>query len=89
MGTEQSAHRIRGTAPAAPKADMPYRVTRVTFRFEGIGVIDDAIQDVYVVDLKAGTTNRITDDGALNEDPRWAADGTRLLFRGSLDPERE
>ncbi|MEO8334382.1 MAG: protein kinase [bacterium] len=36
--------------------------------------------DIFVTDLDAGTTQRITDDDADSNDPQWSADGATLAF---------
>jgi len=37
-------------------------------------------RDVWVADLDAGTTRRITDDDADSNDPQWSADGKTLAY---------
>jgi hypothetical protein len=36
--------------------------------------------DLWVTELKTGTTRRLTDDDADNNDPQWSADGTLLAY---------
>ena len=36
--------------------------------------------DVWVADLAAGTTQRLTTDGANNNDPQWSPDGESLVY---------
>ncbi len=35
------------------KPERPYRITRTVWRFDNIGVLDDAVQDVYVLEVAA------------------------------------
>ncbi len=39
--------------------------------------------DLWVTDLDAGTTRRITDDDRDSNDPQWSADGTTLVYSAS------
>lgn len=68
---------------------VPYRIRRTTFRFEGRGLIDDAVQDIFVIDLDTRTVRQITNDERINEDPRWSPDGSEVLFRASFPPDEE
>ena len=36
---------------ARPGRIDPYRLDRTVYRFDGIGYLDDAVQDIYVLDL--------------------------------------
>jgi Tol biopolymer transport system component len=39
--------------------------------------------DLWVTDLDAGTTRRLTDDDADNNDPQWSSDGAALAYSAS------
>jgi len=71
------------------KPELPYRVTRTMWRFDGIGVLDDAVQDVYVVDAvdAAAEPRRLTDDRFMNSQPKWSPDGRSLVYIASHDPD--
>lgn len=71
------------------KPDRPYRITRTVWRFDEIGVIDDAVQDIYVLDSTDGGTEprRLTEDGFMNSQPKWSADGQALVYVASHDPD--
>jgi dipeptidyl aminopeptidase/acylaminoacyl peptidase len=70
-------------------SDHPYRVTRTIWRFDGIGVLDDAVQDIYVLDLddKQGEPRRLTEDRFMNTMPKWSAGGNSLVYVASHDPD--
>jgi dipeptidyl aminopeptidase/acylaminoacyl peptidase len=71
------------------KPERPYRVDRTVWRFDGIGVLDDAIQDVYVLDVTgdAAEPRRLMDDRFMNSMPKWSADGQSLVYVASHDPD--
>jgi dipeptidyl aminopeptidase/acylaminoacyl peptidase len=71
------------------KPDRPYRVTRTVWRFDEIGVLDDAVQDVYVLDAgdDEAEPRRLTDDRFMNSQPKWSADGQSLVYIASHDPD--
>ena len=82
--------RIAFTAgPAELPLDLnqPYRVTRHIYRFDGIGYVDNAVQDIYIVPVKGGERRRLTNDECHNTDPVWSPDGKEILFSTSYWPD--
>ena len=71
------------------KPERPYRVTRTMWRFDNIGVLEDSVQDVYVLDTTddGAEPRRLTDDRFMNSMPRWSADGRSLVYVASHDPD--
>lgn len=71
------------------KPERPYRIDRTVWRFDGIGVLDDAIQDIYILDVadEAAEPRRLTDDRFMNSQPKWSADGQSLVYVASHDPD--
>jgi len=71
------------------KPERPYRIDRTMWRFDGIGVLDDAIQDVYVLDIgdDEAEPRRLTEDRFMNSQPKWSADGESLVYVASHDPD--
>jgi dipeptidyl aminopeptidase/acylaminoacyl peptidase len=70
------------------KPDRPYRVTRTVWRFDEIGTLDDAAQDVYVLDVaETAEPRRLTEDLFMNSQPKWSADGQSLVYVASHDPD--
>jgi dipeptidyl aminopeptidase/acylaminoacyl peptidase len=68
---------------------LPYRLSRVTYRADGLGYLDFASQDIAVVDVETGSVSPVTDSGAVNSDPRWSPDGSTLAYLVSFQPDRE
>jgi dipeptidyl aminopeptidase/acylaminoacyl peptidase len=79
-----------GGAQEEPRnPDHPYRVTRTVWRFDGVGVLDDAVQDIYVLDVgdEGSEPCRLTEDRFMNTMPKWSADGRSLVYVASHDPD--
>jgi len=45
--------------------------------------------DLWVTDVDAGTTNRLTDDDNDSNDPQWSADGKALVYSRSADDGKD
>jgi dipeptidyl aminopeptidase/acylaminoacyl peptidase len=71
------------------KPDRPYRIDRTVWRFDEMGVLDDVVQNVYVLDTDdtAAEPRRLTEDRFMNSQPRWSADGESLVYVASHDPD--
>ena len=65
----------------------PYRVSRTVWRADGIGLIDDVVQSIYVVDACGGEPRVLAADRAMNCNPVWTADGTQIIYAASFDPK--
>lgn len=65
----------------------PYRVKRTIWRADGIGVVEDALQDIYIVGAEGGEPRRITNDAFMNTNPVWSQDGASILYTASFDPD--
>ena len=72
--------------PRDPTA--PYRVTRFVYRFDGIGYLDEAVQNIFVQPVGGGDARQLTDDAHLDRTLRWSPDGKELLYLASFDPDR-
>lgn len=66
---------------------LPYRVTRHVYRFDAIGYLDPAVQDIYVIAAAGGEARRLTSDGYNNTAPQWSPDGSRLLYLSTMQPD--
>ncbi|MCB0186389.1 MAG: PD40 domain-containing protein, partial [Caldilineaceae bacterium] len=67
--------------------NLPYRLTRAVYRFDVIGYLDSAVQDLYVIDVAGGDARRLTADGCHNTAAQWAPDGSRLLYVATMQPD--
>lgn len=78
-----AAREIEARDPGAP-----YRVTRFVYRFDGIGYLDDAAQNIFVQSISSGEARQLTDDAHLDRTLRWSPDGGEILYLASFDPDR-
>jgi len=74
-------------ADAPDLAREPYRLDRTVYRFDGIGYLDDKVQDIYTLNVKDGAVARLTDDRGNNSNPRWAPDGRGILYDANMRAE--
>jgi Tol biopolymer transport system component len=64
-------------------ADRPWtpRISRDGRRVAyGAFAIGRSTSDLWVTDLKSGTTRRLTDDSEDSNDPQWSADGESIVY---------
>jgi dipeptidyl aminopeptidase/acylaminoacyl peptidase len=71
------------------KPERPYRVTRTVWRFDAVGILDETVQDVFVLELgdDDAEPRRLTDDRFMNSLPKWSADGQSIVYAASHDPD--
>lgn len=62
---------------------LPFRVTRAIGWLDGIGLVDDAVTDVHVLELADGTVTRLTNEDRISGSPEWHADSACLSFTSS------
>lgn len=81
------------SAPPQPEQphdpNLPYRLTRAVYRFDVIGYLDSAVQDLYVIAATGGEARRLTDDNCQNSAPQWSPDGNRLLYVATMQPDSQ
>jgi serine/threonine-protein kinase len=51
------------------------------------GQMDESEEDVWIHDVSAGTTSRLTFDGQMNNDPVWSPDGNSFAFSSHDDKD--
>lgn len=68
-------------ARAVPPRDRsePYRVTDEMWRLEGVGLVRDAVAELFAVDADGGEPVQLTDHGAVPVSVAWSPDGGELL----------
>ncbi len=73
--------------PDPPDLAKPYRLTRHVYRFDELGYLDGAVQDLYVVAAAGGEPQRLTVDECSNVGPLWSPDGREILFHATMPPD--
>lgn len=78
---------------ASPDREMvdlskPYRWTRHIYRFDGMGEVQNALQEVYVVSADGGKPACLTQDNAVSVAAQWSPDGSELLYLCSHQADR-
>jgi dipeptidyl aminopeptidase/acylaminoacyl peptidase len=76
-----------GPPIAPPDPSQPYRTARAIWRFDGVGYLDNMLQDIYVVPAEGGSPRQLTSDVHQNLLPTWSPDGQELLFTSMLEPD--
>lgn len=76
-----------GTQIAVDASDLPrrdpkmaYRVTRLNWRRDGMGLTDDVRGDVWLVPAAGGEPRRLTDDDGVISFLEWSPDGASILY---------
>ena len=79
-------------ATEPPDPTKPYRVTRHIYRFDGVGYLDNVVQDIYIVSVEGGEPKRLTEDDCHNSQPVWSPKAETLanqeiLFSAAMFPD--
>jgi dipeptidyl aminopeptidase/acylaminoacyl peptidase len=69
------------------KPELPYRVTRNVYRFNGMEYLDDSKQDIYIVPVSGGEVKRLTENATQKFGLKWSPDGSEILYLGMLPPD--
>ena len=71
--------------PAPPEGaswtEAPKIVTRLTYRRDRRGYIDDGFQHLFVVPAEGGTPRQLTDGDWNHSAPHWMPDGSEIVFQ--------
>jgi dipeptidyl aminopeptidase/acylaminoacyl peptidase len=74
-----------GPAPAGKDAPVTERraprvIRNLSWRFDGIGVLDERRPHVFVLDVAGGDSRQLTSGDYAHESPTWSPDGSRIAF---------
>jgi len=70
-----------------PDFSKPYRLTRNIYRFNEVGFIHAAIQQIHVMPAEGGEAKALTADDHINAGIRWSPDSTRILYGAAFPPD--
>jgi Tol biopolymer transport system component len=73
-------------APETVDRSLPYRVTRAIGWLDGVGLVDDAVNDIYVLDIASHELTRLTDEDCLLGSPEWHPSSDQLTYLASPAP---
>jgi len=78
-----------GDNKAPDRSKDPYLVTRNVWRFDAIGDLELAVNNVYTVDVDSKEVKQLTDNNqTLKSGLKWSPDSESLLFADSMKPDR-
>jgi len=82
------------TLPSKPKgarwAEPARVITKLKYRFDGQGYLDDGFHHLFVLPADGGTPRQLsTGDFDHVGKPAWTADGTALIFSANRNPDWE
>jgi dipeptidyl aminopeptidase/acylaminoacyl peptidase len=70
-----------------PDTTRPYRVSRHVYRFDSIGPVASALQNIYIQAVDNPEALQITDDPWVNVAPKWSPDGESILYASRMLPD--
>ena len=65
----------------------PYRVTRHVYRYDALGYVDNAVQNIYTINIPTGELTQLTESNTRNNMIGWSPTGDRLLYSEILPPD--
>ena len=66
-------------------SSKPYYVSRNVYRFDGIGYVHRALNNIFVYHFDDDHLKQLTDNDAISGNLRWSPDGTKILYTRTLD----
>ncbi|MBN1318399.1 MAG: S9 family peptidase [Anaerolineales bacterium] len=76
-------------ADQARDPNQPYRITRATYRYDETGLIDDAVQELYLVPSDGGDVKRLTDAVFQKKPIAFSPNGQEILFGAMWFPDSQ
>jgi dipeptidyl aminopeptidase/acylaminoacyl peptidase len=67
--------------------EKPFRVSRNIYRFDKMGYLKNAIQDIYVSPVEGEGLEQLTDDDCNNTLMEWSPDSKEILYTTSMFPD--
>ena len=67
--------------------NKPYRITRDFYHMDAIGIVENVLTELVLINVESGDQTIITDDLFMNIDPQWRSDGKKILYHAMFDPK--
>ncbi|MBN1317227.1 MAG: S9 family peptidase [Anaerolineales bacterium] len=67
----------------------PYRITRPVYRIDELGMVDDCIQQIYLIPSEGGGPRQLTDVDYFISLLAWSPDGHEILYGAMFFPDSE
>ena len=80
---------VPGRPDGAEWTEGPKVVTRVNFRRDRQGYVDDGYRHLFVVPAEGGTPRQLTDGEWNHGSGEWSPDGRELYFSANRDPDAD
>ncbi len=80
---------LPGRPDGAKWTGEPKVVTRLNYRRDRVGYIDDGYRHIFVVSATGGTPRQLTDGDWSHGSPAWTPDASEVLFSSHRVPEAE
>ena len=77
-----------GDDKAPDRSKEPYRVTRNVWRFDAIGDLELAVNNLYVIDVEGGEHKQLTDDDLMVMGVQWSPDSSRIFYSAAMQPDK-
>jgi len=88
LDTDNDTGRPTWNGEELPVPSTTY-VTKLRYKFNGVGFIDDRFRQLFVVDVSTGRVDQLTDGCYNNDQPSWSPDGKQLAFTSVRRKDRE
>jgi dipeptidyl aminopeptidase/acylaminoacyl peptidase len=74
---------------SGPRSDAsaPYRITRAIYRWDAVGYVEGARQDIYAVSVHGEDASRLTSDEYCIGGLQWSRNSREILFTAGLSPD--
>lgn len=69
-----------------PDPHLPYRIQRAVYRFDDIGTIDPAVQEIFIVPAQGGAARQLTRARGMCSELHWSPDSAEILHLFNFAP---
>lgn len=69
-----------------PDPKEPYRIRRAVYRFDDIGYIEPAIQEIFIIPTEGGEPCQLTHQRGICSELHWSPDSNEILYLSNFSP---